>query len=64
LDATDSSLHTAGLCGSLATCLRILDDPDVGQEFANLIDGMARQSFQNILQTGKRIDLMTAATSY
>jgi hypothetical protein len=35
-------------------------DPGVGQEFAKLIGGMARQSFQDILPAGKRIDPMTA----
>jgi hypothetical protein len=39
-------------------------DPGVGQEFNQPIDGMGRQPFQDILEVGERIDVMTLATSH
>ena len=42
----------------------IRDDPGIGQEVAKLTGGMRRQTLQDILEVGERIDLMTLASSY
>jgi hypothetical protein len=39
-------------------------EPGVGQEFAKPIGGMRRQTLQDILEIGERIDLVTLASSH
>ena len=44
--------------------VRFHRDPGIGQEFAEPIGGMRRQTLQDILEVGERIDLMTLATAH
>ena len=43
-----------------SSSVRIGGEPNIGQEFAKLISGMCRQSFQNVLEVSERIDLASS----